>query len=278
MRRQRSCGGTSPAVVFGLLLLCAPVPAREFEVRLLSGTETDGVWGTVEFQLSVRSSGLVRELKIGERELIWQVAALYTHPVAPDGTEGVRTVQGEGYGERGLSLTPPAMRRRAEGGKRLFEFDHLVANKRVLDGAPLCRVLQTLTITPTGEVLVAYDFEWLETVRWHGFEMLLFLKSEPYRDQDFLVFAEGMVRSGKIEPGPPSERQVRSELFSQVSLQSVAGPVHFLWHEKSRCSFRWPGEELQLSMTPPCVPYRGFVYKGQKDRIAYRILLPVSQQ
>ena len=33
-----------------------------------------------------------------------------------------------------------------------------------------------------------------------------------------------------------------------------------------------------LTVAPAALPRRGFVYKGQKAKISYSILLPVSQQ
>ena len=159
----------STLLILGLcLMLRQPeAQARAFEVRLLKGTERDGVWGTDEFRVSVNWTGVVRHVIVKDKELIWQAAALYTFPVPPEGGPAPRTVQGEGSGNRGLSIEPPKMECRDEKGKRVFTFHHQVSSKKIHDGKPLCNVLQKIVITPTGEISVAYDFEWTETVRWY---------------------------------------------------------------------------------------------------------------
>lgn len=257
---------------------CTVSQAREFEVRLLAGTEPDGIWGTKEFQVNVSALGLVRHVKVHDREVVWQAAALYTSPVPPGGTQGVRTVQGEGFGEQGLSVEPPRMLTRDEKGTRIFEFEILVASKKVLDGKPLCHVVQKLSITPTGEIHVSYDCEWLQTLRWDGFGLLVLLSEESCKGRDYMVITADQLMAGKLDPGPAAERQIRSLPFKQLTVRPEMGPFHFVWDAPAQCSLHWGSGQAQLHVNPPSVPYRSFIYQGQKDRIAYRILLPVSQQ
>jgi len=253
--------------------------ARAFVVRQLEGNEQTGVWGTDEFRVTVNSLGLVRHVKVKGKEIIWQAAALYTSPVPRDAKEGIRTVQGEGYGNHGLSVEPPRTVTREDNGKRIFEIDHLVASKKVLSGRPLCKVHQKIIITPTGEIHVSYDCEWLETLRWRGFQMLIMFDKQNCENREYMVAAHDILRVGKLDPGPrkPGVRQIRSQPFEQLTIRPEAGPVHFVWDTKLNCSFYW-GRGIQLHMTPHTVPRRLSVLKGQKARIAYRILLPVSQQ
>ena len=252
--------------------------AREFEVRLLNGTEQNGTWGTKEFQVNVSSLGVVRHVKVCDKEVIWQAVALYTSPVPPGGAEGVRTVQGEGMGERGLSVEPPRMVTRDENGSRIFEYEILVANKKVLDGKPLCKILQKLRITPNGEIHVFYDCEWLQTLRWDGFGLLMIFNEEQCNGRDYLVMTSDQIKAGKLDPGPAAERQIRSLRITQLTVRPEMGSCHFVWDAEAQCSFYWGGKQAQLHVDPPCVPYRGSIYQGQRDKLAFRILLPVSQQ
>jgi hypothetical protein len=270
LRKNQSC------LVPFLLALILPAAGfgREFEVRLLKGTEKDGLWGTEEFQVSVNSQGALRHVAVHGKELIWQAAALYTAPVPPGKQEGVRTVQGEGVGERGLTVTPSSMDGRNEHGRRVFTFRHFVANKKVLDGKPLCQVDQRIAITPTGEIAVSYDCEWLHSLAWHNFSLLIFFPKEAIAGRDYLLLGDGRVLTGQLNPGGAIASSRLREPFNRLTIWSEVGPFHFVWDIPSICEFSPP----QLTIQPRVVAYRGIMYKGMKDRMAYRILLPVSQQ
>jgi hypothetical protein len=260
-----------------LALAAFEAHGRAFEVRLLKGKEADGVWGTDEFEVSVSPSGVVRHVKVRGVELVWQAVALYTQPVPPGASEGERTVQGETPGKSGLSLAPPTWTTRDENGMRVFEYEHLVANTKVLDGKPLCRMRQRLAIHPTGVIETACDIEWLETVRWHLFSMLAVLNEKTCRNREYVALVGDRVFSGRLEAGPETERRMRDVNLSQLTVWSEVGPFHFVWDAPVRGSFHWGGG-IQSYFGPASAPYRSFIYKGQKDRIAYRVLLPVSQQ
>ena len=261
-------------VVVALTGLSQSAFGRAFEVRLMKGTEKDGVWGTDEFQVSVSSLGTVRHVIVKGKELVWQAAALYTSPVPAGAKEGVRTVQGEGIGDRGLTVMPPTMETRDDHGHRIFTFRHLVANKKVLDGKPLCRADQQIIITPTGGISVSYDFEWLETIAWHGFSLLILFQKEALAGRDFTLIFGNRLLTGRLTPGKPiAESRIR-EAFDRLSIGSEVGPFHHVWDVPSTCEFSPP----QLTIQPKTVVYRGVIYKGLKDRISYRILLPVLQQ
>ena len=271
----RTCAAIGLAAV--VCLLPCRAQARAFEVRLLKGTEQNGIWGTDEFQVHVSSLGVLRHVKAHGKELIWQAAALYTSPLGPGQKKPPRTVQGEGVGARGLTVKPPQRTTRVENGVRIFEFEHLVANRKVLGGRDLCRVRQKITIRPTGEIHVVYDFEWLHTLRWRGFMLLAMFQKDTCRDREYTVIAGERIYAGKLEAGPITERRLRNVAIDQLTIRSEVGPFHHVWETKTDTSFYWGGG-IQLNTTPSCVPYRGTVYQGQKGRIAYRILLPVSQQ
>jgi len=258
-------------------VLTRPSLAREFEARLLEGSERNGVWGTKEFQVHVNELGNLRRVKVGGKEIISQAAALYTSPKPPGSNKGIRTVQGEGYGKRGLTVEKPEMTTRDENGKRVFEFGLLVANQQVLDGRPLCRVSERVVITPTGEIHVRYDCHWLATVRWYMFAHLLMFEKEQCGSRDYLALAGDRTFAGTLEPGPVLERRIRFVKFEQLTIRTEVGPCHLVWHEEANCSFHW-SKNIQLSFSPAAVPRRGFIYKGQKATISYSILLPVSQQ
>jgi hypothetical protein len=261
-------------LLFALLAVSQTCFARAFEVRLLKGTEKDGVWGTDEFQVSVSSLGVVRHVTVRGKELVWQAAALYTSPVPAGAKEGVRTVQGEGIGDRGLTVTPPTMEAREDRGRRIFAFRHLVANRKVLEGKPLCRVDQQVVITPTGEISIRYDFECIETIPWHGFSLLILFPKEAIAGRDFTLLVGERVVAGRLTPAAPiAESRIR-EPFDRLSIWSEIGPFHYVWDAPATCEFSPP----QLTIQPMAVVYRGKIFKGLRDRVSYRILLPVAQQ
>jgi len=257
-----------------LLFLSTVAFARAFEVRLLKGTEKDGIWGTDEYQVAVSWLGSMRNVTVGGKKLLYQAAALYTGPVPPGAQQGLRTVQGEGFGERGLTVQPPEMGCHDDHGRRVFTFRHLVANKKVLEGRPLCRVDQQIVLAPAGEISVRYDCQWLETIRWDGFSLLLFFEKEAIQGRDFLLVIDDRLVTGQLAAGQPiAERRIR-ESFTRLTVWSEVGPLHLVWDAPANCELSPP----QLSIQPAAVPYRAVIYKGTKDTIQYRILLPVSQQ
>ena len=258
------------------LLFAFEAHGRAFEVRPL-GEKKSGIWGTDEFSLSVSRAGVIRYVKVRGKEVIWQAAALYTAPVPPDQKKPLRKVQGEGTDTRGLGMKLPTMRTRDEDGKRIFEFDHVLATSQIMDGRSLCNIREKIVITPTGEIDVIYDFEWLQTLRWNNFGHLIIPSEKTCRDREYLVQIGDSFHEGKLDKGPIATRRIRSKPFDQLTLRPEVGPVHFVWTEEAKCSFHWGGG-LQVHVAPKSTQYRGSFYKGQKERIAYRILLPVSQQ
>ena len=266
--------------LLGLFALQGTAGAGAFEVRLLEGDgERVGVWGTDEFRITVHSSGLMRHVQVHGVEIVDRLAALYTFPIPPGEDKGLRTVQGEGYGNRGLSMEAPAMTTRDDSGRRVFEFRHVVANKEALAGRPLCNVVQRLAITPTGEIDLSYECEWLETLRWQSFQLLTFFARAHVENRAFLLASEDLLRTGTLDPGPRSGdvRQVRWATLEQFTIRSEVGPVHFVWGERSNDSLYW-GSDVQLRSEPLNLPRRAPVLRGRKAMVAFRLLLPVSQQ
>ena len=260
-----------------LVLSAFEAQAREFKVRQLDPKNPE-VWGTREFQLTVSPYGSVRGVKLKGKEIIWQAVALYTFPVPPGAKEGIRRVQGEGSGKSGLTIEPPAPQTREEDGSRIFEYDFVLRTQEVLDGRPLCNVHEKLVITPTGEISVFYDFEWLQTLRWDTFAHLIIFNEENCRNRDYVVRVGDRFYTGKLDNGPIADRKIQASLFKQLTIRTESGPVHFVWDDDSNSSFHWGTGSMQLYTGPAAHTYRSMLYKGQKDHLAFRILLPVSQQ
>jgi hypothetical protein len=263
-------------------LLCATLAAgaasaREFEVRLLKGKPESGVWGTSEFSVEINRAGVLRHVKLGDREIVWQAAALYTRPYTSGMKRAPRTVQGEGFGKRGLTLEPPKMTIREERGRRIFELEHIIANKQVYDGSPLCKADQKVVIAPNGEIHVTYDFEWLRTVRWSIFSHLVRFDTDACRNREYLILIDGRPHTGVLKPGPVAECRIRHKPFDRLTVYTEPGPIHFVWPREASCTFQW-SKTIGLHIGPAHVSRRGYIYKGLKDTIAYSILLPVPQQ
>lgn len=264
-----------------LVLLLSPccLGARAFRVRQL-GDPTAHVWGTDEFEVTVTPLGLVRHIRVGGEELVWQGVSLYTFPYASATGDPIRTVQGEGYGDRGLSIIRPEMSHRDVDGTHVWEFDHQVAAKAVLDGQPLCRVHQRVSVTPTGEIDVTYDCEWLETLRWSSFMVLILFDKAACQGKSFLALeTEDLVHVGLLDSSTPGQggQRIRNVAFKQLSIRPAPGPFHVLWTEPADCSFHWTSS-LELRVAPRGLPRHGPIPKGHRARIGYRFLLPVSQE
>jgi len=264
------------ALALGVVLAVTAF-AREYEVRLLRGTERSGVWGTGEFEVAVNEYGAVRMVKVGGAEYFSQAAVLYTSPVPPGAANGIRAVQGEGVGARGLGPEKPTMRTSQAGGGRVFEFETVIARPEILDGAPVCRVNQKVAVLSTGEIRVGYDLEWLQTVRWDHVMLLLLLDQKQCHGREYMALAGDSVYAGVMEPGPATERRLRGVPLDQLTLRLDKGPCPIVLDEPSVCEFSWGGG-VQLSIRPTEAARKGFIYAGQKARFSFRILLPVSQQ
>jgi hypothetical protein len=250
--------------------------ARAFEVRQLDPKNPE-VWGTDEFQVTVSSDGAVRNVRVKGKEIIIQAIALYTEPMPPGAKDGIRRVQGEGFGKTGLTMEKPNPQTRQEEGSQIFEYDHVLATAEISEGRPLCRVHETLTITPTGEIWVAYDCEWLETVKWGVFCHILYFKEEMCKDRDYAIRVADRFYKGRLDKGPPADRQIVDLSFKQLTIQTEIGPVYFVWEGQTGTYFGWGAGNPQLLTGPSIAPGATF-QKGQKERVAYRILLPVSLQ
>ena len=134
-----------PRLLPAIALICLSIPgraaqAREFQVRLLKGSEREGVWGTKEFQVRVSASGRLRYLEVRGRQVLDQAAALYGWPFPRDSKRPMRLVQGDASPAGRPWLNPPEMTTRDENGKRVFRFRYAIAHKKVLAGQELCAV------------------------------------------------------------------------------------------------------------------------------------------
>ncbi|MBT3381805.1 MAG: hypothetical protein HN742_05660 [Lentisphaerae bacterium] len=266
--------------VIWLLLACLPcLHGREFQVRRI-GEPKANLWGTDEFQMKVTPLGTVRHIRVGDQELVWQGIALYTFPYAPGGKKPVRTVQGEGYGSRGLSVEAPDVSDRDIDGTHVWELTHLVATKTVLGGRPLCRVKQTLRVTPTGEIGVLYDCEWLESIRWSSFMVLIIFDKPACSGKSYLAMEEeGTTHTGFLDSSSPGQggHRIRNAVFDQLSIRPDVGPLHVVWPEPATCALQW-SRGIELRIEPRGLPRYGPIPKGHRARLNYRFLLPVSQE
>lgn len=259
------------------LIAASTACARDFEVRLLKGDLRSGCWGTSEFQCWVNSLGAVRNVSVRGTQIARQAAALYVRPCPPDTEQGVRAVQGERIGLKGLTLQVPEMQTHDERGTRVFEFRHRIANRAVLSGRPLCDARQKVVITPAGEIHIDYDFEWLVTLRWQMFEQQILYENSAVAGRQYLGLTSGRVYAGTLDPGPAAQQRIRNALFERLTVRPAVGPVHLVWRAKARANLYW-SSQVRLTFRPGVVGRNGYIYRGLRDRIAYSILLPVSQQ
>lgn len=254
------------------------VAGRAFEVKLLDGSERSGVWGTEEYRVRVTDQGALRDLSAHGKQVMRYAGALYTSPFPASGSKSIRTVQGEGVGERGLTVEPPERRTYERRGARIFRFRHQVAKPAVFDGQTLCEVDQAVTLTPTGEITVKYDCRWVRTCRWRMFSVLMFLTSDTVADCEYMGLRGDRVFTGRLLSDGASAADARlREPLEQLTLRTRTGPVHFVWDTPLPTTFSW-FKQVQLQTRPGGVPRVGTIYKGTTGRISYRILLPVSQQ
>ena len=266
---------TCRVMLFALLsaLAVSVCLGRDFEVKLISGSDEAGVWGTTEYEVAVNKAGVMRYLKVRGHELVWQAAALYTSPIPAGSEKGIRTVQGEGGWGKTTRLLCADRK-----GVRTFRFRHILAKPAILKGQVFCEIDQTIVLTPTGEVSVQYDCLWPRTCRWRSFGVLMFFSLDTMRGCRYMGLRGEQVFTGllKAAGSSPSAARLREPL-DQLTIWSPEGPVHLIWHSPPKLSFGWL-KHIQLHVRCPRAPYRGTIYKGTSDTIAYRVLLPVSQQ
>ena len=255
-----------------------PAQGRAFEVLLLKGTEQNGVWGTDEFSIAVTCQSVVRQVKVRGQLLVWQAVAHCTSPVPPGAKEGVRTVQGEPPGKTELAMSLPKMSVRSDRGSRIFLLEHHLANPKVLGGETLCDVTQRIVVTPTGGIETSYDCHWLESLRWDNFAVLAIYDLDAVKNRNASIHTADRTHTLQLLPGKgePASKRIFGQ-FEKLTIWSALGPFHFTWKGPAQCTFRW-GNSVQLHIGPPTVTRRKVIYKGQRDRFAHRILLPVSQQ
>lgn len=267
-----------PAIVLVCVSLSGRAAhAREFRVRLLKGDERNGVWGTKEFQVHVSASGRLRYLKVGGREVLRQVAALYAFPKPPGSRRSVRLIQGVASLEGRPCLAPPKMATREVDGKRVFEFRFVVAHRKVLAARPLCDVRQRVEITPTGEIHVRYDLEWLQTLRWKTVTVILTADIRRSGIREFVAIAGDRVLIGPIRPSPAKNQRFRHWRLEQLTLKRQDDSCHLVVVERARCDLT-AARGLVVQISPLGVARNGFIYKGQKAVLSYSILLPVELQ
>ena len=109
--------------------------------------------------------------------------------------------------------------------------------------------------------------------------LLLLFERGSTEDCEYLTTTDARTITGVLDPGPRQGglRRIRNEAFNQLTIRPAVGPVHIVWSVRSDCSFHW-GTDIQLQVMPMNMPRRLPIRKGRHERIAYRILLPVSQQ
>lgn len=274
-----SSGDSRGALVAALLAVLAfalPARAAETEVRLLRGDTRNGVWGTSEFQVQVLDTGALSLVRMGKHDLIREAASFRTAPLPPDSQEPARS-EILGLDENGRTIPKPRLTLRQDRGSRIFRFDYAVTSPAIDAGAPLCRVVQTLTITPRGEIHVVYDCEWTRTLRWHVFQFVVSLDPAACMNHEYVLLSEHKALSGRLTPGSAPDPVTRLADPDQISIWSDLGPIHVVGPPDNSASFSWSGG-VYVIFRPSYLRGRAFIYKDRTARVSYSILLPVSQQ
>jgi len=144
----------------------------------------------------------------------------------------------------------------------------------------LCRVQQTLRVTPTGEIDVLYDCEWLETLRWSSFMVLIIFDRPACGGTSYVgLETNGTAHSGLLDPSSPGQggNRIRGAIFEQLSIRPASGPLHVVWPEPASCSLSW-SRGIELRIEPQGLSRYGPIPRGHRARLNDRFLLPVSQE
>lgn len=288
-RRLKTCGYLTNTVMpmrktkaWQLLLAIAAgatatsVAGAEPEVRELSRKGETVTLGTEAFSVTFEPNGRLRDIRCGERELI-SFISLYTTPYSFSSGKGLRCVQGE-EPSRGMGKRPGTITVEPDGDGQVIKLARLCSHPEIREGKPYLRLTETVDIRPAGVIRFAQEYEWLDLVRWHQFNLIVALNMKELKDRPFRAQYPGFAEEGALTEGKAYTKIEHLDgTIRALSVDTGSGPLVIEFHNHIRASSsRW-GQYASVSLRPGAYGYHSDIFRGVRDRAAFTIRLPVRE-
>lgn len=240
-------------------------------VRELARTDQAVTLGTSQFRVSVERTGTLRNVRVGETQLV-SFIALYTTPTSPETGKGARGCQAEtpGLGDRAPQMDVTC----AEGGAQVA-ITRVCSHPQVLDNAPLWRLRETVRVSPRGELDLRYECHFDRLLRWGGFDLVTALTMEAVRGKPFQTFLPGLTIPGEA-PGNLPDRD-HSQGLMGARVESGAGPLALWFGGTSRVQMQDWSQYLSFLAAPAQMPHGGlYTYRDTETCFTVALRLPVN--
>ncbi|MBU0609029.1 MAG: hypothetical protein KKI08_14175 [Armatimonadetes bacterium] len=259
-----------------LLALCAalvavPLLAQGEAIRELSRQGQTVTLGTPRFRATIEPTGTLRDVRVGDTQLI-SFIALYTTPTSPETGKGVRGCQAEtpGLGDRPSAMDVTF----ADGGAQVI-ITRVCSHPQVLENAPLWRLRETVRLSPQGELSLQYDCRFDRLLRWGGFNVATALTMDAVRGQPLEVYLPGLTVPGEA-PGTLPDRDQSVGLMG-ARVMSSAGPLRLWFGGTSRVHVQDWTRYLTFLASPRALPHSNMtMYRDTGFCCSVALWLPVN--
>jgi hypothetical protein len=266
-RRQRRWG----AACLGALLLATCLPAAPEAVRELSRQGPSVTLGTSAFRLTVEPTGTLRDVRVSDTQLL-SFIALYTTPTSPETGKGVRGCQAE---TPGLGDRPPQMDVTTSDGAAQVAITRVCSHPQVLDNAPLWRLVETVQVSPRGELHVRYRCHFDRLLRWGGFSVAVALTMDAVRDRALEAYLPGLTVPAQVPARLPTRDEARETMGARV--ETSAGPLGLWLGGTRRCEIQDWTRYLTFLAAPEAMPHSGMtMYRDTECGFSVALRLPVQ--
>ena len=263
---DRRCVIWAGAVLTATCLLAQPEAVRE-----LSRRDQTVTLGTARFRATVEPTGTLRDVRVGETQLV-SFIALYTTPTSPETGKGVRGCQAE---TPGLGDRPPQVDVSFADGAAQVVITRVCSHPQVLDNAPLWRLRETVRLGSRGELDLRYQCSFDRLMRWGGFSLATALTMDAVRGKALQAFLPGLTVPGEVPGGLPDREHTRGLMGARV--ESGAGPLELWFGGTSRVDVQDWTQYLTFLASPAQLPHGGlYVYRDTETCLSAALRLPVD--
>ena len=263
--------GLRSAMWAGAMLATTGLLAQPEPVRELSRQGPNVKLGTTRFCLTLEPTGTIRDVRVGETQLI-SFIALYTTPTSPETGQGVRGCQAE---TPGLGDRPPQMDVTCSDGGAQVVITRVCSHPQVLDNAPLWRLCETVRLSPRGELDLRYQCRFDRLLRWGGFSLATALTMDAVRGRALAAYLPGLTVPGEAPGSLPGRDQTRELMGARV--ETSAGPLALWLGGTGRVDVQDWTQYLTFLAAPGAMPHGGMtMYRDTECRLSAALRLPVK--